>query len=72
MADEKFIGCQDLDNDLMAKCFVVFEGLEKDGKNILYLEVSIISDKTTSLILEEVRDALETTKKIDGIILDLR
>ena len=46
--------------------------IEENGKNILYLEVSIISDKTTSLILEEVRDALETTKKIDGIILDLR
>ena len=46
--------------------------IEENGKNILYLEVSIISDKTTSLILEEVRDTLETTKKIDGIILDLR
>ena len=33
MADEKFIGCQDLDNDLMAKCFVIFEGIEKDGKH---------------------------------------
>lgn len=33
MGDEKFIGCQDLDNDIMAKCFVSFEGVEKIGKN---------------------------------------
>jgi C-terminal processing protease CtpA/Prc len=46
--------------------------LEKDGKNLLYLEVSIISNHTTSLLLEEVRDAIESTGKIDGIILDLR
>jgi len=45
---------------------------EKDGKILLYLEVSIISDKTTSLLLEEVRDATESVKKIDGMILDLR
>jgi len=51
---------------------VTSEVIEKDGKNLLYLEVSIISNKTTALLLEEVRDALETTGKIDGIILDLR
>ena len=51
---------------------VTSEIIEKDGKNLLYLEVSIISNKTTALLLEEVRDALETTGKIDGIILDLR
>jgi C-terminal processing protease CtpA/Prc len=51
---------------------VTSEIVEKDGKNLLYLEVSIISEKTTALLLEEVRDALETAGKIDGIILDLR
>lgn len=51
---------------------VTSEVIEKDGKNLLYLEVSIISNKTTALLLEEVRDALESTWKIDGIILDLR
>ena len=51
---------------------VTSEVIEKDGKNLLYLEVSIISNKTTALLLEEVRDALETAGKIDGIILDLR
>jgi hypothetical protein len=39
---------------------VTSEILEKDGKNLLYLEVSIISNKTTALLLEEVRDALES------------
>lgn len=48
------------------------EIIEKDGKNLLYLEVSIISNKTTALLLEEVRDALSEVWKIDGIILDLR
>ena len=51
---------------------VTSEVIEKDGKNLLYLEVSIISNKTTALLLEEVRDALESAWKIDGIILDLR
>jgi C-terminal processing protease CtpA/Prc len=51
---------------------VTSEIIEKDGKTLLYLEVSIISNKTTALLLEEVRDALETAGKIDGIILDLR
>lgn len=51
---------------------VTSEVMEIDGKNLLYLEVSIISNKTTALLLEEVRDALETAWKIDGIILDLR
>ena len=45
---------------------------EIDGKNLLYIEISIISEKTTALLLEEVRDALESAGKIDGIILDLR
>ena len=51
---------------------VTSEVFEKNGKNLLYLEVSIISNKTTSLLLEEVRDALDSAEKIDGIILDLR
>lgn len=33
MADEKYIGCQDLDKDIMCKCFVSFEGIEKVSKN---------------------------------------
>ena len=51
---------------------VTSEVIEKNGKNLLYLEVSIISNKTTALLLEEVREALESAEKIDGIILDLR
>ena len=51
---------------------VTSEIIEKNDKNLLYLEVSIISNKTTALLLEEVREALETVGKIDGIILDLR
>ena len=51
---------------------VTSEVIQKDGKNLLYLEVSIISNKTTALLLEEVRDALNESWKIDGIILDLR
>ena len=45
---------------------------EIDGKNLLYIEISIISEKTTALLLEEVRDALELAGEIDWIILDLR
>lgn len=51
---------------------VTSEVIEKNDKNLLYLEVSIISNKTTALLLEEVRDALEAARKIDWIILDLR
>ena len=51
---------------------VTSEVIEKDGKNLLYLEVSIISNKTTALLLEEVREAIASAGKIDGIILDLR
>ena len=45
---------------------------EKDGKNLLYLEISMISSHTTSLLLSEIRETLDTVWKIDGIILDLR
>ena len=51
---------------------VTSEIFEKDGKILLYLEISIISEKTTSLLLEEVREAIEAAWKIDWIILDLR
>lgn len=51
---------------------VTSEIFEKNGKTLLYLEISIISNHTTSLLLEEVRDALDSAGKIDGIILDLR
>lgn len=32
MGDEKFIGCQDLDGDIMGKAFVVFEGVKEISK----------------------------------------
>ena len=51
---------------------VTSEIFEKDGKNLLYLEISIISNKTTALLLEEVSEAIASAGKIDGIILDLR
>ena len=51
---------------------VTSEVIEMDGKNLLYLEVSIISNKTTALLLEEVSEAIASAGKIDGIILDLR
>lgn len=51
---------------------VTSEIIEMDDKNLLYLEISIISNKTTTLLLEEVSEALQSAGKIDGIILDLR
>lgn len=33
MADEKYIGAQDIDKDIMVKCFVTFEGIEDISKN---------------------------------------
>ena len=51
---------------------VTSEVIEKNGKNLLYLEVSLISNKTTALLLEEVSEALQSAGKIDWIILDLR
>ena len=33
MSDEKFIGCQDKENDIMIKSFVVFEGVEQVSKD---------------------------------------
>lgn len=32
MVDEKFLGCQDLDNDIMVKAFVSFEGVKNISK----------------------------------------
>ena len=51
---------------------VTSEIFEENWNNLLYLEISIISNHTTSLLLEEVREALESVGKIDWIILDLR
>lgn len=51
---------------------VTSEVFENNWKNILYLEISIISNNTTAMLLEEVRDALDIHERIDGIILDLR
>ena len=51
---------------------VTSEIFEKNGKNLLYLEISIISNKTTALLLEEISEAIASAGKIDGIILDLR
>ena len=33
MADEKYIGAQDIEKDIMVKCFVTFEGVEDISKN---------------------------------------
>ena len=33
MADEKYIGAQDQENDIMVKCFVTFESIKQVGKN---------------------------------------
>ena len=33
MADEKYIGSQDTDKDIMIKCFVTFEDVIKVSKN---------------------------------------
>ena len=33
MADEKYMGCQNTDNDIMVKCFVAFEDVKSVGKN---------------------------------------
>ena len=43
-----------------------------NSKNILYLEISMISSHTTSLLLDEFRETVNETWKIDWIILDLR
>ena len=51
---------------------VTSEVFETGWKHLLYLEISIISNQTTALLLEEVRDAIESYGKIDWIILDLR
>ena len=51
---------------------VTSEVFEDNWKNILYLEISIISSNTTTMLLEEIRDALDEHERIDGIILDLR
>jgi carboxyl-terminal processing protease len=51
---------------------VTSEVFEANWKHLLYLEISIISNQTTALLLEEVRDAIESYGKIDWIILDLR
>lgn len=48
------------------------ELLQINWKNILYLEISIISSHTTSLLLNEFTEAVNELWAIDGIILDLR
>ena len=51
---------------------VTSEIFKQDWKNLLYLEISIISNQTTALLLEEVKEAKELVGNIDWIILDLR
>lgn len=46
--------------------------ITKNGKNLLNLEVSIISSKTSSLIVDEIFENTKKVDEIDGIILDLR
>ena len=72
MADEKFIGCQDLDNDLMAKCFVIFEGIEKDGKHRNKLVNRMVISKYSSNPWPEVVDIIAQKydfQKIKHIVL---
>ena len=72
MADEKFIGCQDLDNDLMAKCFVIFEGIEKNGKHRNKLVNRMVISKYSSNPWPEVVDTIAQKydfQKIKHIIL---
>lgn len=33
MADEKYIGAQNIDKDIMVKCFVTFEDIKDISKN---------------------------------------
>lgn len=51
---------------------VTSEVIQIDDKNIIYLEISIISNRTTSLLLNEIMEVSNKIWKIDGIILDLR
>ena len=51
---------------------VTSEIIEKNWKNLLHLEISIVSNHTASLMLSEIRDTVDKIWKIDGIILDLR
>ena len=72
MADEKFIGCQDLDQDLMAKCFVVFEGIEKDNNHRNKLLNRMVISKCSSNPWPEVVDTIAQKydfQKIKHIVL---
>jgi len=46
--------------------------IEKNWKTLLYLEISIISNHTASLMLNEIMGAKNQSWEIDWIILDLR
>lgn len=37
MADEKYIGAQDIEKDIMIKCFVTFEDVKSIGNRINYI-----------------------------------
>lgn len=72
MADEKYLGCQDLDNDIMSKCMISFEGIEKVSKNrnqlinrTVYSTYSQTPWEEFSAILSQKYDF----NKIDNIIL---
>lgn len=72
MADEKFIGCQDLDNDIMVKCMVAFEDIKKIGKNRNALVNRTVISKYTNKPWEEFIDVLSQKydfSKINNIIL---
>ena len=72
MCDEKFIGSQDLDNDIMVKCFVIFEGIEKKRKNRNELINRTVISKYSSNPWPEIVDIIGQKydfKKIKHIIL---
>ena len=58
MSDEKYIGCQDQDNDIMIKSFVVFEGVEKVSKGRNKLKNKIVLNMISKQPWVEFSDTL--------------
>lgn len=72
MADEKFLGCQNLDKDIMSKCMIAFEGVEKIGNDRRKLKnrtvYSTYSDKPWDEFINALAQKYDFSK-IDNIIL---
>ena len=67
MGDEKYIGCQDLDNDIMGKSFVVFEGVEKESKGRRKLVNKTCYTTYSKKPWEELVDILNNKYDLDKI-----